>query len=236
MKIIKWLLATLTLASTIIMLFIFPDTIPVHFDIYGIADRWGSKYEMLLLPIMSVASLFMFEGISRFYRRRLTKEISDKQKSEIRSNLSVLNIVTWTMLLLFLIMNAFFLYTSYSQVYPEKNLPEFDVMKAVCITMGIVFMVMGNYMPKTRRNSTIGFRIPWTLYSDTTWNKSNRFASYVMMITGAIITIAALFVKGITAPIVMLTLVLISIVIMSVYAYTVYCDERKKENEGTDKE
>jgi len=231
MKIIKWLLAALTLVSTIIMLFVFPDTIPVHFDIHGVADRWGSKYEMLVLPIMSIACLFVFEGISRLYTSRLRKEISDKQKSEIRSNLSVLKIITWVILILFLIMNAFFLYTSYSQVYPEKDLPEFDVIRAVCITMGIVFIIMGNYMPKTRRNSTIGFRLPWTLYNDTTWNKSNRFASYVMMITGAIISISALFTKGITAPIVMITLVLISIVIMSVYAYSVYRVERKKENE-----
>ena len=52
MKTLKWILCILTVLSTVAMLFIFPDNIPVHFDINGIADRWGSKYEMLVLPIM----------------------------------------------------------------------------------------------------------------------------------------------------------------------------------------
>ena len=60
MKIIKWILAAITLLSTVLMLFIFPDTIPVHFDINGIADRWGSKFEMLVLPVMAIITMIMF--------------------------------------------------------------------------------------------------------------------------------------------------------------------------------
>lgn len=236
MKIIKWIMAILTLVTTAIMLFVFPDTIPVHFDINGIADRWGSKYEMLVLPIIMLLSVAMFEGITKFYRKKADESDNEKQKAEISSNVKVLNITTWIILLVFFVMNIFFLYASYSQVYPEKYLPEFDVMRAVTITMGITFVVMGNYMTKTRRNSTIGFRFPWTLYNDTTWNKSNRFASYVMMIAGVIIIISAIFVKGIVSTIIMLASLLISIPIMMIYAYIVYRDERKKDDEGTDKE
>ena len=236
MKIIKWILALLTLASTIIMLFIFPDTIPVHFDINGIADRWGSKYEMLVLPIIMITAIVMFECINIFYRKKANESNSEKQKAEILSNVAVLNITTWVMILLFFIMNIFFLYTSYSQVYPEKNLLDFDVIRAIAITMGITFIVLGNYMPKTRRNSTIGFRFPWTLYNDTTWNKSNRFASYVMMIAGAISIIGAVFVKGMASAIMMLGSLLISVPVIMVYAYIIYRDERKNDNERTNKE
>ena len=118
----------------------------------------------------------------------------------------------------------------------EKDLPEFDVIRAVSIVMGLVFIIMGNYMPKTRRNSTIGFRFPWTLYNDTTWNRCNRFASYVMMIAGMISIIGALFVKGIAATIIMLGSLLFSLPIMMVYAYIIYREEKKKDNEGTNKE
>ncbi len=235
MKIIKWILALLTLLSTIIMLFIFPDTIPVHFDIHGVADRWGSKYEMLALPIIMILAVIMFEYITRFYRKQADKSDNEKQKVEIISNIKVINITTWVMLLVFFLMNIFFLYTSYSQTYPNKNLPEFDVIRAVSIIMGITFILMGNYMPKTRRNSTIGFRFPWTLYNDITWNKSNRFASYVMMVAGAVDIIAALLLKGIISTVVMLGSLLVAILIIMIYAYIVYRDERRKDNEGTDK-
>lgn len=236
MKIIKWILAALTLFTTVIMLFIFPDTIPVHFDINGIADRWGSKYEMLVLPVMAIITMIMFELISRFYIKKASSVTDEKTKAEISSNVKVLNITVWVMSILFLVMNFFTLYTSYSQVYPEKDLPEFDVIRAVSIVMGLVFIIMGNYMPKTRRNSTIGFRFPWTLYNDTTWNRCNRFASYVMMIAGMISIIGALFVKGIAATIIMLGSLLFSLPIMMVYAYIIYREEKKKDNEGTNKE
>lgn len=226
MKLIKWILTALTLISTIIMLFIFPDTVPMHFDINGIADRWGSKYEMLVLPIVMLLSILMFELIIKTYRKKAGDSNDEKQKAEILSNVKVLNITTWMMLLLFFVMNIFFLYTSYSQVYPEKNLPEFDVMRAVCITMGLTFILMGNYMPKTRNNRNIGFRLPWTRYNDTTWRKSNKFASYVMMIVGAISIIGSIFLKGTVSILIMLVSLILAILIISVYAYLVYKKEK----------
>lgn len=229
MKIIKWILLALTLLSTIIMLFIFPDTIPVHFDINGVADRWGSKYEMLVLPLMSLLSFVLFECIKKSYDKKANSSDDDKEKAEISSNIKVMNITTWIILSLFLVMNIFFLYASYSQVYPEKALPDFDVMNAVTIVMGLTFIIMGNYMPKTRNNRNIGFRCHWTMYNDTTWRKSNKFASYVMMIVGAVSIIGAIFVKGIISTIIMLGSLLLSIPVMMIYAYIVYKKEKVKQ-------
>jgi uncharacterized membrane protein len=217
------------------MLFVFPDTIPVHFDINGVVDRWGSKYEILIMPAMAVICMLMFKFFTKLYTDKASETTDDKEKAEMLSNIKVMNITVWIMSVLFFVMNIITLYTSYSQLYPDMNLPEFDVIQAVSIIMGIVFIVMGNYMPKTRRNSTIGFRFPWTLYNDTTWSKSNKFASYVMVVAGIVSIIGALFIKGITATIVMLGSILISIPIIMIYAYIVYRDERNKDNEETDK-
>ena len=234
MKFLKWILSGLTFISTVIMLFIFPDRIPVHFDINGVVDRWGSKYEMLILPIVMFLSIFMFEKISKDYIKKASSSNDEKEKAELLSNMKVLKISVWIMLILFAVINPFLLYTSYAQVYPEKNLPSIDVIKAVTIIMGVTFIIMGNYMPKTRRNRNIGFRFSWTLYNDTTWNKSNRFSSYVMMIAGSTSIIAAIFVKGFISTLIMIGSLLISILIIMIYAYIVYRNERKKENETND--
>jgi uncharacterized membrane protein len=177
----------------------------------------------------------MFKFFTKLYTDKASETTDDKEKAEMLSNIKVMNITVWIMSVLFFVMNIITLYTSYSQLYPDMNLPEFDVIQAVSIIMGIVFIVMGNYMPKTRRNSTIGFRFPWTLYNDTTWSKSNKFASYVMVVAGVVSIIGAFFIKGITATIVMLGSILISIPIIMIYAYIVYRDERNKDNEETDK-
>ncbi len=49
------------------------------------------------------------------------------------------------------------------------------------ILMGIIFIILGNFMTKTRINSTVGVRIGWSMYNDNTWRKSNRFGAYVIL-------------------------------------------------------
>ena len=42
--------------------------------------------------------------------------------------------------------------------------------------LGIIFIILGNYLPKTHRNHTIGIRTPWTLSDDKNWYKTHRMA------------------------------------------------------------
>ena len=101
--------------------------------------------------------------------------------------------------------------------------------------MGITIVVLGNYLPKTRNNKNIGFRLPWTQYNDNTWNKSNRFGSYVLMIAGVISANSSLFVKGILAAFLSVGSLLIALPITIVYAYIVYREEKRKDDEGIHK-
>ena len=135
---------------------------------------------------------------------------------------------------LFAIMNFITLYNTYIIVYPDSSLPQFDTMRAVGVVMGIVIIILGNYMPKTRLNSNIGFRLPWTMYNDNTWNKSNRFASYVFIVVGAILAISSLLFES--GALIGMIAFFIAIAIVIIYAYFVYSRERRKDNEGNNKE
>ena len=230
MKIIKWILVALTVLSTIIMLFVLPDTVPVHFDINGMADRWGSKFELLILPVVLIACAFSMEPLKNSYINKSKNANDEKEKAEHLTNAKVLNITSVITMFLFAIMNFITLYNTYIIVYPDSTLPQLDLMRAVGVVMGIVIVLLGNYMPKTRLNSNIGFRLPWTMYNDNTWNKSNRFASYVFMIVGAIWAISSLLFES--GAIVGMVTFLIGMVIVIAYAYLVYSRERRKDNEG----
>ena len=102
--------------------------------------------------------------------------------------------------------------------------------------MGITIVILGNYMPKTRNNKSIGFRLPWTQYNDNTWNKSNRFGSYALMIAGVISAISSLFVNGILAAFLCIGSLLIALSITIVYAYIVYQEEKRKDGKEIHKE
>ena len=115
---------------------------------------------------------------------------------------------------------------SYSQL--DSAAAEIDIMKIMTVAMGITFVIFGNFMPKSRLNSLIGFRLPWTMYNDVTWTKSNRFAGYVMIIAGLITAALGIILGGMTSVIVMMIVIFASIVPMMIYAYLVYTDEKKK--------
>ena len=70
MKTLKWILCILTVLSTVFMLFILPDTVPVHFDISGAPDRWGSKFELLILPVVLIACAFTLDPMTKSYRKK----------------------------------------------------------------------------------------------------------------------------------------------------------------------
>ncbi len=236
MKKLIWILSILTVISTVAMLFILPDTVPVHFDINGVADRWGSKYELLILPAVLVPCAFTLYPMEKWYRKKAEKTDDEKEKAEHLTNAKVFGVAGVSMMLLFFFMNIIILYSTYVQVNPDSNLPKLDMFRGVGVVMGITLIVLGNYMPKTRNNQYIGFRFPWTRYNDTTWNKSNRFASYVIMIGGAISVIASLFVRGELASFVIVGALLIVIPIIMIYAYIVYRQEKSKYNERIHKE
>ncbi len=231
MKILKWILCILTVLSTVLMLFVLPDTVPVHFDISGAADRWGSKYELLILPLVLIACAFILDPMAKSYRKKAEITENEKEKAEYLSNAKVLNITGIITMCLFFVMNIVTLYSTYVQVTPDNDLPEVDIMRVVGIVMGITLIALGNYMPKTRNNPNVGFRFPWTRYNDITWNKSNRFASYVIMIAGAIAAICSLFVKGILSSLLSVGALIIAVPIIMIYAYFVYREEKRKENE-----
>ena len=232
MKILKWIICILTVLSTVFMLFILPDTVPVHFDISGAPDRWGSKFELLILPVVLIACAFTLDPMAKSYRKKADQTGNDKEKAEHLSNAKVLNITGIAVMCLFFVMNIVTLYTTYVQAVPDNNLPEFDILRVVGLIMGVMMIVLGNYMPKTRNNPNVGFRFPWTRYNDVTWNKSNRFASYVLMIVGAISALCSLFVSGIIASLLSVGALLIALPIIMVYAYIVYRAERRKNDEG----
>ena len=50
--------------------------------------------------------------------------------------------------------------------------------------MGLLFIIIGNYLPKTKQSYTLGIRIPWTLNSEENWNRTHRLAGFLWVLGG----------------------------------------------------
>lgn len=58
--------------------------------------------------------------------------------------------------------------------------------------VGLLFVIIGNYLGKVRKNFFIGIRTPWTLASDEVWNRTHRIGGRLFILSGVIIWIGAL--------------------------------------------
>ena len=126
------------------------------------------------------------------------------------------------------LVNFGIIYMTFSNL-ESYNLPEIDIVKIVVILVGVMMIFTGNFMPKTRMNSLVGLRTPWSMYNDNTWRKSNLFAGFVMMIFGVLVCVEALIFEGFLAGIIMLLMMIISSAILTVYTYLVYKKEKNND-------
>ncbi len=100
-----------------------------------------------------------------------------------------------------------------------------DPTLPVILSMGIMFTVLGNYLPKCRPSYTAGFRLPWTLHDEENWTRTHRLAGWVWT-AGGIVILATAFFRAIWLMTGILTLM---VLVPSVYSYLLY---RRKKTES----
>lgn len=68
----------LPLVISIVALTFLPDLIPAHYNIKNEIDRWGSKYEILIIPIITIllgkSLLFMRKWFKKYEVKRNNNE------------------------------------------------------------------------------------------------------------------------------------------------------------------
>ena len=94
---------------------------------------------------------------------------------------------------------------------------------------GLLFLLIGNYMPKFRQNATIGIRVKWTLENEENWNVTHRFGGKVWVVAGLACMIAALLPSAAMA-VVFTAAIVAAAVVPCVYSYLYY---RKQLQAGT---
>ena len=235
MKKIMWIISFVSLAGTALALQFMPDLVPMHYDAVGNIDRWGSKYENLIFPMIILAMSLFWTLFMRYFEKKALKAAEDKESAGAGSNAKVLGIVGLCMAGMFTVMQGFILYGAYSESVSGATQWTVDIGKVSLILMGILFIVLGNYMTKTRINSVVGFRVSWSMYNDNTWRKSNRFGAYAIMAAGVVtIFIAAILNNSFGAAMAAAGAVMLAVVVTLVYSHKVYVQEIISEKEGGD--
>ncbi len=204
-----WIVTFLPLIITIAVIPFMQDNVPMHYDFNGNADRWGSKYENLVLPVMIII-------VSMFWQRTIKHKI----KKQAASNEKAMYITATAMAAMFCIIQCTILFTSCQVSKSIKNFSDFYY--AANIPLGIFIIIIANYMPVIKRNSIMGLRTAWSMENDQTWLASNRFCGKLMVIAGIAIIIETLVIKGLASVIVMTGIIIAATIISVIYSYYSY--------------
>lgn len=210
-KVIFFVLTFLSLAAVIVSLPMLPDQIPAHYNSNNQVDRWGSKYESLILPAITVLfGLFMFA----------MSKVAAKHEKGGSNNESITLVVGIVTLALFNAMTFFFLYTAFNKIENLSSVTV-DINQLIFGILGLSMVIIGNIMPKLKMNSLIGVRTSRSMKSEELWKKSQHFGGICFIIGGAIVIIISIFTKSILCMALSLgTVVLVSIV-SAVYPCTI---------------
>lgn len=214
MKILKtifYILMFLPLPVTLISLVFLPDQIPAHYGSDNQVTRWGSKYETLLFPVVTIIfGLFML-GISKF---------SSDQEKNGKNNEKVCIVAGIFSLFIFNVMTGYFLYTDFNKVENLSTVP-IDLSQLIFILLGIFMIVFGNIMPKIRMNSAMGLRTKWSMKNKITWKKSQRFGGISFMVVGLLIILKCCFIKGFACYLWSIGILILSLPIDIYYTYKI---------------
>lgn len=231
MKKLMWGISILSLVITAIALQFMPDSVPLHYDLAGNIDRWGSKYENLLFPVIISFLSLHWHLFTAHYEKKAVKAFTEKERAEALSNAKVLKIVGVSMAVMLTVMQGFTLYSAYVEAKVNAAQAYVDIGKVSYILIGVMLIILGNYMPKTKKNHIAGVRISWTMYNDTTWMKSNRFGGISMMLAGVSIIITTVFVRSSVAIALLFVYILAATMITLIYSRKVYKAELSKTHQ-----
>lgn len=158
-----------------------PDTVPVHWGFDGQADGWGPKYTILILCALPLLILLLLAVVPRIDPRASNFQRFDNVYCGFVIGITVfLCMITWLSEL-----------TVYNVLPGGSNL----VMVLVCGGCGLLFIALGNYMPRIKQNYTFGCKTPWALNDEHNWNRTQRMGGIVFVVIGVAMLAAMLFAK-----------------------------------------
>jgi uncharacterized membrane protein len=187
-----------------------PELVPRHFDMEGIADGFSPKQTFVLL----MAGMFVLVyGLLTFipFIDPLWKRIQEKYH---------LLLLFRDIVMLFLL----FIYILNIIAIKEGKL-RLDYMG---VALGLLFLLLGNYLPKLPRNWFFGIRVPWTLSSEVVWRKTHIVGGWWFVAAGIAMILLSLF--GVNQLVVLaVTLAPATLYTGLIYPLTLY---RKLQREG----
>lgn len=181
-----------------------PEQMPIHWNAAGEVDGYAPK----MLAVFGFPVFFAALELLMFF------VILNDPKKQNQSNI-MRQLGLWSLPVIGIIVYTVTIFSSLGYDLPITTIGT--------LLVGVLFIVLGNYMPKAKQNYTIGIKLPWTLDDTENWNKTHRLAGFLWVIGGIVFLIGAFLPGG---AILTIAAVLVMVLVPTVYSYLLY--QKKK--------
>ncbi len=198
-------LAMFLIAVTLSLVFYptLPDSIPTHWNFSGQVDGWSPKLPgAFLMPLVMVGIVALFAVLPRISPKGYPVEAQSRWYRAIE------------------LATVAFLLTLHLVTLLSARGTHIDMLVLVPMLVGALFVVLGNYMGKMRRNFFIGIRTPWTLADEDVWYRTHRLGGRVFVAAGLALMIVPF--AGEAQHVAFTTIAVAAAFIPIVYSYVIY--------------
>ena len=179
-----------------------PNEVATHFGVNGEPDGWSNKFFAIIgLPVFLVFLHLLCFAVT----------VADPKKNRIGDK--IFKLILW-------ICPAISWFGALS-IYGHELGWGLNVEMMAYLLLGIVFVLVGNYLPKCRQNYTVGIKIAWTLHDEENWNRTHRLAGWLWMLGGFLFMISAFVGDGGMVPTLIITLVMVLVPVIYSFVYYV---------------
>lgn len=206
----KYLVASVVVLSAAVGVSLYaigrlPERVPIHWNIHGEADGFGSRTMLLVLTPSILAGLIVLMALLPMI-------------GPLRANFEQFRVtygrITLLLTIAFASMHAVFLLKAAE--HPLR------IGGALAVILGLMIALIGNWMSKLRRNFYIGIRTPWTIANDEVWERTHRVGGRLWFIGGLVTGITGFFAPDWICFVVMMTSLVGSALFSVVYSFVIY--------------
>ncbi len=208
----KWLIMVVTavipLLVTAVLFNRLPDLIPMHWDVNGQIDAYYPKFPWAFMaPVIGILIVLFMDILPKLDPKR---ENYDKFKSQYQY-------IKIFMLLFFVVIQFITISVSLGAAFIKVDM-------IIKLMVGIMFIFIGNLMPKLKHNYFVGIKTPWTIANESVWLKSHRHGGFIWFATGfALFGLA--FIPGSISAAIYFSLILIASFEPIIYSYLCFRKE-----------
>jgi len=185
-----------------------PNSFTTHWGADGVADGTSGK----AFAVFGMPAIFLLINL-------LCAFATYFDKGNRGRNQKAMGIIFWIMPILSVLINGVIYKTALSN--------DSDFFWLFPVLFGVLFAVLGNYMPKITKNRTLGIKISWTLSNEENWNKTHRLAGRIW-VAGGIVILATSFLPIKWAVGILLAIMFVIIIVPFGYSYYIYRKHRQQ--------